>query len=87
MGGKSGGGNGGGRSGGSVDDVIELTESNFKKLVLQSDDMWLVEFFAPWCGHCKVILDYFQSLNMNRFMLSHGRMLKAPTLIPRTYTF
>jgi protein disulfide-isomerase A6 len=32
-----------------------LTESNFKKLVLQSDDMWLVEFFAPWCGHCKVL--------------------------------
>lgn len=34
-------------------DVIELTESNFDKLVVQSDDMWLVEFFAPWCGHCK----------------------------------
>lgn len=35
------------------DDVIELTDSNFDKLVLQSDDLWLVEFFAPWCGHCK----------------------------------
>ena len=32
---------------------MELTEANFKKLVLGSDDMWLVEFFAPWCGHCK----------------------------------
>ena len=39
--------------GGSDKDVVELTASNFKKLVLQSDDMWLVEFFAPWCGHCK----------------------------------
>ena len=35
------------------DAVIELTDSNFDKLVLKSDDIWLVEFFAPWCGHCK----------------------------------
>ena len=33
--------------------MIELTDANFESLVLQSDDMWLVEFFAPWCGHCK----------------------------------
>lgn len=51
LGGKSSGSKSSG--GGSGDDVIELTESNFKKLVLQSEDMWLVEFFAPWCGHCK----------------------------------
>ena len=43
--------NGGSKS--PKDDVIELTDSNFDKLVLQSDDVWLVEFFAPWCGHCK----------------------------------
>ena len=40
-----------GGSGGNA--VVELTDSNFKKLVMQSEDMWLVEFFAPWCGHCK----------------------------------
>lgn len=37
----------------SGDDVVELTDSNFDKLVLNSEDIWLVEFFAPWCGHCK----------------------------------
>lgn len=37
----------------SKDAVIELTDENFDKLVLKSDDIWLVEFYAPWCGHCK----------------------------------
>ncbi|RZC42809.1 protein disulfide-isomerase A6 [Asbolus verrucosus] len=46
---------GGSSSSGETDnkDVIELTDSNFDKIVLQSEEMWLVEFFAPWCGHCK----------------------------------
>jgi protein disulfide-isomerase A6 len=34
-------------------DVIELTDQNFKQLVLGGNDVWLVEFYAPWCGHCK----------------------------------
>ncbi|KAI7692470.1 Protein disulfide-isomerase A6 [Sarcoptes scabiei] len=34
-------------------DVIELTENTFNEMVLNSDDLWLVEFYAPWCGHCK----------------------------------
>lgn len=30
------------------DDVIELTASNFNREVIQSDSLWLVEFYAPW---------------------------------------
>lgn len=32
---------------------IELNSRNFDELVLKSKDLWIVEFFAPWCGHCK----------------------------------
>lgn len=33
--------------------VVNLNSANFKKMVLDSDEMWFVEFYAPWCGHCQ----------------------------------
>lgn len=55
LGGKSSSGGTGSSGGGkaSPKDIIELTDSNFESKVLESNDLWLVEFFAPWCGHCK----------------------------------
>ena len=32
--------------------VITLTDSNFDA-ILESESLILVEFYAPWCGHCK----------------------------------
>lgn len=36
-----------------ADDVVELTSANFKASVTESSDFWIVEFYAPWCGHCQ----------------------------------
>ena len=55
LGGKSSGGSGGGGSGGGKDGVVELTDSNFKKLVLDSDDMWLVRNLILW-GRMKCMM-------------------------------
>lgn len=37
------------------DDVIELTPSNFNREVIQSDSLWLVEFYAPWWVHTSTV--------------------------------
>jgi len=38
---------------GSNDKVVNLDSSNFSEKVLKSDGLWYIEFYAPWCGHCK----------------------------------
>ena len=42
--------------------VIDLTPSNFDKVVLNSGKPTLVEFFAPWCGHCKTLAPVYEEL-------------------------
>ena len=62
LGGKADSGSGGSSSGGGSADasepgggkhVTKLSASSFDKEVLKSAEPWMVEFYAPWCGHCK----------------------------------
>jgi hypothetical protein len=46
-----------------TNESVELNSSNFDELVINSKDLWIVEFFAPWyvaqylfCSSCYLIL-------------------------------
>ncbi|KAF8424664.1 hypothetical protein EV426DRAFT_665433, partial [Tirmania nivea] len=45
---------------------VQLLDSkSFENEILQSDNAAIVEFFAPWCGHCKNLAPHYEKVAKN----------------------
>ena len=54
--------------------ILKITKENFEEVVLKSDKKVLLDFWATWCGSCRMIAPFVEEVAQEREDILVGKI-------------